>query len=199
MKSALDDTDGSVSPYCQALDQPWAATRRHGVSFAPDGLALVQDFLNTRGGDDGPDLLAVADSATDWASGAFGHWSASRGSESRTLRLTDDDVTRLERLRSALDAELTGAWVDLSHRLTGVTELSLGIDSSSWMPAGDGWRWAYAAILGEVLMARSAGTWKRMKLCRKQLCRVAFYDRTWDNQAAWHNARICGPAYPRSS
>lgn len=198
MKSVQDKNNRSVSKHCQAaLERPWVATRRLGASIAPDGLALVQEFLNTRGDGQGPDLLAGGASATDWATGAFGDWSASRGSEYRPLRLTDDDVARLEQLRNALDAELTGGWIDLAHPLTGVAELSLGMNGSFWMPTGDGWRWAYAAILGEVMVAQSVGAWQRMKLCRNQMCRAAFYDRTWDNREEWHTGRICGPACPR--
>jgi hypothetical protein len=51
----------------------WPATRRYGFRPAPPGgLALVQDFLNTREhAEHGPDLLGDAEHANAWAAYAM--------------------------------------------------------------------------------------------------------------------------------
>ena len=75
----------------------WPGTRRYGFRPAPPGgLALVQDFLNTREhADKGPDLLGDAENANAWAANAIRNWSALRGAQYPTLVLTDDDAARL--------------------------------------------------------------------------------------------------------
>ena len=89
----------------------WQGTRRYGFRPAPPGgLALVQDFLNTREhADKGPDLLGDAEHANAWAANAIRNWSALRGTQPPLLVLTDDDAARLRELRDFLDMVLTGS------------------------------------------------------------------------------------------
>jgi hypothetical protein len=50
----------------------WGATRRYNRGPAPNSLALVQDFLNTReSAQRGPDLLGDGRSAQSWADTAM--------------------------------------------------------------------------------------------------------------------------------
>ncbi len=73
----------------------WVATGRYGVRPAPGGLALVQDFLNTRASAEGPDLLCDAAHAEAWAASAITAWSAVIGTEYQPLALTDNDAVQL--------------------------------------------------------------------------------------------------------
>jgi hypothetical protein len=175
----------------------WIATKRFGASPAPTSLALVQDFLNTRSSNHGPDLLGDAASAGAWSASVLRAWSSHSAVDVPQLALSHDDASRLCQLRDELDAEMVGGWPSPSQSFTGSAEFSLGPDGVIWLPRGTGWRRFYSIILGEILLAQRTKTWPRMKLCANASCLAAFYDRSWDNRAKWHNPRLCGPVIAR--
>jgi hypothetical protein len=179
----------------------WLATTRFGLRPAAHGLALVQDFLNT-GAKQARDLLADATHAEEWSTRAARAWSLDRGIEVQPPVLTDDDVAKLRDLRALVRGLVSGegpygaAGCDL-----GSTGFALSTEAElRWQPTGQGWRWWSAAICGEVLLSQHWGTWRRLKQCRNKLCGVVFYDRSWNNSAAWHTGRVtctaaaCGPS-----
>ena len=167
----------------------WPGTRRYGFRPAPPGgLALVQDFLNTRAhAEKGPDLLGNAEHANAWAANAIRNWSALRGTRRPKLALTDDDAVSLRELRDVLDMVPTGSPIKTSQRVLGTAAVALDVTGEmSWMPTGRGWCWLGSAIMGEVVLSQETGTWRRMKQCRNPLCRATFYDSSWDNRGACH-------------
>jgi hypothetical protein len=163
----------------------WTGTRRYGFRPAPPGgLALVQDFLNTREhGEKGPDLLGNAEQANAWAANAIQKWSALRSMRSPKLTLTDDDAARLRELRDLLDMVVTERAVERRQHDLGTAAVTMNVDGEmSWMPTGRGWCWLRSAIMGEVVMSQETGTWRRMKQCRNPLCQGTFYDSSWNNR-----------------
>jgi hypothetical protein len=167
------------------LQRSWPGTRRYGFRPAPPGgLALVQDFLNTReSAEKGPDLLSNAEQANAWAANATRNWSALRGTQHPTLALTDDDAARLRELRDLLDMLLTGSLIKLPRHVLGTAAITLGVAGvMSWMPTGHGWCWLGSAIMGEVVLSQETGTWRRMKQCRNPMCRATFYDSSWNTR-----------------
>ena len=82
----------------------WRGTRRYGFRPAPPGgLALVQDFLNTREhAEKGPDLLGDPEHANAWAANAIRNWSVLRGTQHPLLVLTDGDAARLREFGTSL-------------------------------------------------------------------------------------------------
>ena len=173
----------------------WLGTRRFGFRPAPPGgLALVQDFLNTRAhAEKGPDLLGSAEHARAWAANATRNWSVLRGAQYPTLTLTDDDAAHLRDLREVLDMVLTGSRIMPPSHALGTAEFTLGVAGEmSWMPSGHGWRWLRSAIIGEVALSQETGTWRRMKQCRNPMCRATFYDSSWNNRG------VC-PLHPATS
>jgi hypothetical protein len=147
------------------------ATLRYGFRPAPPGgLALVQDFLNTRPhARKGPDLLGSGEDARAWAATAMGNWSVLRGMQIPALTLTDDDAARLNSAKPP-------------RHVLEAADLTLGAGEMSWMRSGYGWRWLGSAIVGEVVMSQETGTWRRMKQCRNPHCRATFYDSSWNNR-----------------
>ena len=175
------------SPGRESADaQPsWLATRRYGFRPAPPGgLALVQDFLNTRAhADKGPDLLGDAERARAWAANAIRHWSVLRGMQYPLLVLTDDDAAHLRELREVLDMVLNGSRIMPPQHVLGTAEFTLDVAGEmSWTPTGHGWCWLGSAIIGEVALSQETGTWRRMKQCRNPMCRATFYDSSWNNR-----------------
>ncbi len=174
----------------------WSASERYGISAAPAGLALVQDFLNTLAiGEHGGDLLADASCAQAWAVQAVGAWSAQRGTEPQVPALTDSDVSRLRALRRAL-ADLVAGDRD-GGRAIGPSTASLAVSQTGQVrlePVGQGWRWLSSALWGEVLLSQQTGEWRRLKQCRNPGCRSTFYDRSKNSSGVWHSVKVCGNA-----
>jgi hypothetical protein len=170
----------------------WGATRRYNLGSAPNGLALVQDFLNTRASvKHGPDLLDDGRSAQAWADTAVWGWSRIRELDCRAPELTDIDAGRLRQLRDMLDGEFDAGF----NTDSGPSGLDASVDLAwrggevLWMPAGEGWRWFYSVIMGEVLIAQVTQQWSRVKQCRNQECRATLFDRSWDKRQIWHDSR----------
>ena len=171
----------------------WLATARYGLRPAPGGLALVQDFLNSRASEaHGPDMLRDSANAEVWAAHAVHAWSVQR-THCQPPALTDHDTIKLRDVRSLIEDGLAGVSVGHQDRLFGPLQFTLaGAAEISYVPKGQGWQWFCGAILGEILLSRNVGSWQRMKLCRNPACRAAFYDRTWNISGVWHNPGICG-------
>ena len=183
----------------------WPATDRYGLSHAPAGLGFVQDVLNTHPTQRPPvaDLLADLDSAQRWLDGAHQNWSQETGVPQRRALLTEDDVDKLRGLRADLTTMLRSA--DQPHGGTLLPSASVfarvGPDGKALLePRGDGSRRVSAIVLIETFIAQRFDTWRRLKICRNDLCSVSFYDRSRNNSAVWHDSRACGNAiYLRAS
>jgi hypothetical protein len=67
-------------------------------------------------------------------------------------------------------------------------------------PRGDGHRRVSAIVLIEAFIAPQLDTWRRLKICRNEMCSLSFYDRSPNNSAVYHDSRVCGNAiYLRAS
>lgn len=173
---------------------PWSASQRYGITPAPGGLALVQDFLNTRGiAGYGPDLLADIALARDWARGAVRNWSVARGVDLPPPALAVADLTRLRALRDTIDALVGGA---ATGRRSAVPASLVVSDAGAvrLVPSGTGWRWLASALWAEILLSQHADTWRRVKRCRNHRCGSTFYDRSKNNSGVWHDVKTCGNA-----
>lgn len=177
----------------------WTASARYRVREAPDGLALVQDLLNTR-----PmmryaaDLLATADDAHRWLTEAVAAWSVVQGLPAPDLTPSPADLRTLRRLRSSFEeALLTDGPDDLERGAPPPADVpvSLAPDPDGrvrMVPTGRGARWVASAVWSEALLAQQAGTWPRLKLCHNVQCRLAFYDTSRNNSGIWHDVSTCG-------
>jgi hypothetical protein len=159
------------------------ATARYGVGAAGrDGPALVQELLNTKAAGGRPDLLADLDAARPWAAAV-----------DPGLTVTDRDLPRLRALRSTFAAALTGSATRAVP--TGTLSLRLEDGMVTAAPRGrDAAGWFTSALLAEAHQAQRDGSWRRLKLCRKPTCAVAFYDHSRNNAGVWHDVRVCGNA-----
>lgn len=177
------------------------STPRYDVLPAPGRLCLVQELLNTAsaGRPRMQDLLASRDHAQPWLNAALDEWSAGTGQVGPDVTLTDHDLVRLRQLRSSLhqlrshDPDQTAPAPEIEIR--GTVDLILTADGMSAVPNGkSGAARAQAVILAECFQAQIEGTWSRLKVCKNPKCDVAFYDRSKNASAVWHDVRICGNA-----
>lgn len=178
------------------MSSSWVASQRYGCAAAPEGLGLVQDFLNTRAIEGyGPDLLADPGLAGDWARAAVRAWSSVRGVDLAPPELDDADLAKLRAVRTTIEQLVAGEQpnprgvdgVAASFALSDAGEVRLD-------PSGSGWRWLASALWGEILLSQQAGTWRRIKRCHNHRCGSTFYDRSKNISGVWHDVKTCGNA-----
>jgi hypothetical protein len=179
------------------------ATERFGAHAAPDGLALVQELVNTHAvARDGSDLLADRVTAQQWLREAAGQWARVRGLDPIEPALSDGDLRVLRELRAAVremlaipPAQRAAGPFSGSDAVTWRAQVQLASDRRGrvgMVPLGTGSGWLASALWSEILLAQHTGAWSRIKLCREPGCRTAFYDASRNSSGTWHNVRTCG-------
>jgi hypothetical protein len=159
---------------------------------APGGLEFVQAFVNTgyHTTEGGIDPLRDTDTARAWLMSALTRCKPqTRGN----LVLDSLDVESLRGVRRAfteLIAHRRG-----SRALTATLGAKVDGDGLAVIESrGTGAGQVLGILLGEVFVAQQDGTWRRLKICRNDRCAIAFYDRSPNVSALWHNAKVCGNA-----
>ncbi len=163
---------------------------------APGKLALVRAFINTLDIDLGTEELADADALAAWLEegglSAVGT-RADRGDLQRALALR-------EALRELLLSNNDGRPVEASipAALDAVTaraglRLHVGSDGRMRLEAeGSGVDVALGRLLVIVYRSMEAGTWPRLKSCRNDTCKWAFYDHSKNRSGHWCTMSVCG-------
>ena len=179
------------------------ATERFEARAAPDGLALVQDLVNTHAvARDGADLLADHETAQHWLEVATDQWASVRALQPPELSLSDPDLQELRELRTVVQDMLA---IPPDQRATGplggpnaltprapAQLISNERGQVALVPLGADANWLASAVWSEILLAQHSGAWTQIKLCREPGCRTAFYDTSRNSSGIWHNVRTCG-------
>jgi predicted RNA-binding Zn ribbon-like protein len=155
----------------------------------------VQEFVNSIDIEEGRDDLARPD--------ALGKWLADRGLMNRGEEVGEDERRRAVEVREAirtlllanagaplepgalapLEAAGTAARVSFRFRDDGDAALE---------PAAAGVDGALARLLSIVYTAMAEGTWPRLKACRNEPCRWAFWDSSKNRSGTWCSMAVCG-------
>jgi predicted RNA-binding Zn ribbon-like protein len=165
------------------------------VKPAPMPLLLVQAFVNTWEAEAGTDLLGDDDEvARAW----LRHAGLLVGSEMV-------DLAEARALRESIRALVvqngggpapTAAELAPLETLAGRSRLApvVGADGRVELHAQDekGESSALAILLLIIRDAQRDGTWSRLKACRNDECRWAFFDRSHAGRGAWCDMAVCG-------
>jgi predicted RNA-binding Zn ribbon-like protein len=162
---------------------------------APEPLVLVQRFVNTRNYLYGGDRLADAEAANRWLAELGLLNEGERVGETERRRL----VAFREGLRELLLAHNGGPGADAAslNNLIATAALKLTFRPDGHLSLGPGTRSEPAdRVLGRLLAAvagaEAEGTWERLKACRNEDCRWAFYDASKNRSGSWCNMAVCG-------
>jgi predicted RNA-binding Zn ribbon-like protein len=160
--------------------------------LVPPRLDLLGRFVNTLDYPSGPDLLENAASASQWC-GEHGLSPISSAREADRLRAFR------EALRGALyanngEGDPVQAWQQMRPYLS-TARYGLAFESErglSLNPGAAGADRSIAALLAIAYEAMIAGTWGRLRACRKGSCRFAYYDSSKNGSRAWCSMSVCG-------
>jgi predicted RNA-binding Zn ribbon-like protein len=167
-----------------------------GREPAPGALRVVQAFVNTNDVEGGVDEFTTPNT--------LGKWFRTRGLVKSNVRVTTEDLTRAIELREALRALLlanNGAEPDrraqqvLDRAARGACfTVRFGPQQprASLEPTASGVAGALGALVAIAFNAIHDETWNRLKACRRDACRWAFYDHSNARSGVWCSMSICG-------
>lgn len=166
-----------------------------GLSRArgPGAIGLLQDFLNTADIESESDLVATPAALSDWlGTKGLPHAAGKVGAEehARILELR-------ERLRDALEAVTHGdkpsrAYARLDEIASAVPLRVRFGEPARLEPAQARAAAALGPILAAVYDALRDESVDRLKVCRNEGCRWAFYDTSRNRSGVWCSMAICG-------
>ena len=162
---------------------------------APGPLALVQAFVNTYDVEPHCEELHSPQ--------ALRAWLVDHGLLHDGEPLSDADLRRALEAREALRALLeanTAASVDAAsvtalNRIADGARLRVQFERdgrAQLAPVASGGDSALGRLLAIVYTAMAEGTWARLKVCRNETCRWAFYDYSRNHSGAWCTMAVCG-------
>jgi predicted RNA-binding Zn ribbon-like protein len=161
---------------------------------APGDLELVRDFVNTLNVDDRIDELATPAALASWlrSRGLLRAGSATKADlvnarglreALRVLLLANNGVSVRKEAALALNRAARRAGLGAHFDPGGASRLEAragGVDG------------ALGRILAIVSAAMTDGRWPRLKACRADDCRWAFYDRARNRSRHWCSMAVCG-------
>src|SRR5215210_3664482 len=174
------------------------------IKPAPGPLRMVQEFVNTRGNLRGSDLLEDTEGTVRWLAGhgLFPDGATELGeADRRRLISFREGLRRVLAIHSAgakaREGEAAAVFGELND-LAGAALLRVCFDSSGdprLCPAeatGKGVEKAMALVLAAVVRSAAEETWGRLKACRNEGCRWAFYDNSKNRSGTWCDMDTCG-------
>jgi predicted RNA-binding Zn ribbon-like protein len=163
-----------------------------GSEAAPGALDLIRRFENTAELPNGPDELDSLDRARAWC---LSHGLAPAAHAGQLRRLREfREVLRDLLFANNGEGDGAAAWESLTPFLA-ATPLNLCLDPQRGLqlrPATTEPESAIATLLTIVYESVLEGTWPRLRACRKQSCRFAYFDQTKNGSRAWCSMATCG-------
>ena len=158
-------------------------------------LDLIRDYVNTRDLEIDVDVISSPDGLATWLS--------EQGLVEDLVEPTDEEVADAGAVREAIrelllannvtetDTESASKTLEEAGR-----KARLGVRFENGRPVlapeGDGARGAIGRIVATVAELAPTDEWRRLKACRDEHCRVAFYDKSRNRSRAWCSMEVCG-------
>jgi predicted RNA-binding Zn ribbon-like protein len=158
-------------------------------------LDLVRDYVNTLDLETGVDRISSPDELAMWLS--------EQGLVDDLVEPSDEEVADALAVREAIrELLLANNGVDANAASASKTLEAAGREARLTVrfengrallaPDGDGTRAAVGRIVAAVAELAPTDEWKRLKGCRDDHCRVAFYDKSRNRSRAWCSMEVCG-------
>ena len=158
-------------------------------------LDLVRDFVNTLDFETGIDRIATPDELAMWFSeqGLVDDLVEPTVQELADALAVREAIRELLLVNNGVEADADGASKTLEEA---GRKARLGVRFLDGRPVlapeDDGARGALGRIVATVAELAPTDEWKRLKTCRDEHCRVAFYDKSRNRSRAWCSMEVCG-------
>jgi len=158
-------------------------------------LDLVRDYVNTLDLETGIDRIS--------SPGELALWFSEQGLVHDLVEPTDDELTDAVAVREAIrELLLANNGIEADAAAASKTLEDAGREAQLTVrfengrpllaPEGDGTRAAIGRVVAAVAELAPTDEWKRLKGCRDENCRVAFYDKSRNRSRAWCSMEVCG-------
>lgn len=165
---------------------------------APGELATLRAFVNTLDIEAGTDALATRADLEAWmrARGLLVAGTVLAGDEDEVRRVAGvreafRELILVNNDRHKPDPGAARALDDAAARAR--LRLTVAVDGQARLECDSG---GVDGALGRLLViayrAMEAGTWSRLKACRNDRCRWAFYDHSRNHSGHWCDMAVCG-------
>jgi predicted RNA-binding Zn ribbon-like protein len=165
------------------------------VTASDTQLDLVRDYVNTLDIETGIDRISSA--------GELATWFSERGLVAGLVEPTEQELEDALAVREAIRELLLAnnaieANTDAASRTLEEAGRKAGLEvrfehgRPVLAPEGDGTRGAIGRIVATVAELAPTDEWKRLKGCRDESCRFAFYDQSRNRSRAWCSMEVCG-------
>ncbi|MHB8642189.1 MAG: CGNR zinc finger domain-containing protein [Gaiellaceae bacterium] len=158
-------------------------------------IDLVMDFVNTRDLETGVDAISTTEE--------LGTWLSDNELVDDVVEPSERELTETVRVREAVRELL------LAHNDKGIdtddacntletaartARLVLRFHEGRTVlePEGDGASAALGRLVAAVADLMTTDEWQRLKACRDETCRQAFYDQSRNRSRAWCSMEVCG-------
>ena len=158
-------------------------------------IDLVMDFVNTRDLETGVDVISTPEE--------LGAWLADNELVDDVVEPSERELAEAVRVREAVRELL------LAHNEKGIDTdgacntleaaartarigLRFHEGRTALEPEGDGATAALGRLVAAVADLMTTDEWKRLKACRDETCRQAFYDQSRNRSRAWCSMEVCG-------
>ena len=158
-------------------------------------LDLVRDYVNTLDIETGIDRISSPEELATWFS--------EQGLVDDLVEPSDDELADALAVREAIrELLLANNGVEADAATASKTledagrraQLTVRFENGRPLlaPEGEGTRAAIGRIVATVAELAPTDEWKRLKGCRDDNCRVAFYDKSRNRSRAWCSMEVCG-------
>jgi predicted RNA-binding Zn ribbon-like protein len=163
----------------------------------PHELELVIHFVNTLDVESGTDELASAAAVAEWLRERqlLADDAPAPGEQEREQAIRLREALRTLMLAHNGAEAATGDALALLERTAREGRLGVRFNADGSVdltPEADGFAAALARLLAPVARGIDDGSWRRVKACRAEDCRWAFYDRSRNRSGVWCEMAVCG-------
>jgi predicted RNA-binding Zn ribbon-like protein len=165
-----------------------------GRAPAPGSLREVQLFVNSVDTENGIEELDSPEALRDRLAG--------RGLLDPEAEVGPAELERAIEVREALRAVLLGnngvpvddgAFRTLERASqTGQLSIRFGPDGAELVPTVGGVDGALGRLVAISFTSMADGSWRRLKACRREICKWVFYDRSRNGSSTWCSMSVCG-------